>query len=205
MKRKTLYLKFTFFLVFIILCMKTSAQPVWKLVKEKNGMKIFTANAGNSKFKNIRVQMLSQGTIQKLTSIISDINKYPEWVYKEKTAVVLKQVSNNEFIYYIESVLPWPVSNRDAIIHLTIIPDPIHHVLRMNAVSEPTFIEKKDGIVRIPFSKETWYVTEAGNKLNIDYTFQMDSGGSLPAWLVNMLADKGPYETFQNLKMKLLQ
>jgi hypothetical protein len=185
--------------------MKTHAQPVWKLVKEKNGIKIFTANADNSKFKNIRVQMLLEGTIPKLTSIISDIKKYPEWVYREKTAILLKQVSNNEFIYYIESTLPWPISNRDAIIHLIIIPDSIHHSLRINAFSDPTFIEKKDGIVRIPFSKETWYVTEAGKKLNIDYTFQMDSGGNLPAWLVNMMADKGPYETFQNLKMKLLQ
>ena len=185
--------------------MRTNAQPVWKLVKEKNGVKIFMANVDNSKFKNIRVQILSEGTIPKLISIISDINKYPEWVYKEKTAYILKQVSHNEFIYYIESILPWPVSNRDAIIHLTIIPDPIHHVLRINAFSEPTFIKKKNGLVRIPFSKETWYVTEAGNKLNIDYTFELDSGGSLPAWLVNMLSDKGPYETFQNLKMRLMQ
>ena len=179
------------------------AQPSWKLVKEKNGIRISLASVENSKFKSVRVQTILEGTISKLINILSDINKHPEWVYKAKTATILKQVTPYEFIYHIESILPWPASNRDAIIHFTMSPDTTNHVLRINAFSEPNFIEKKDGLVRIPFSKGTWYVTETGNKINIDYTFEVDPGGSIPAWLVNMLADKGPYETFQNLKMKL--
>jgi hypothetical protein len=31
------------------------------------------------------------------------------------------------------------------------------------------------------------------------YIFEIDPGGSTPAWLVNMFADKGPYETFKQL------
>lgn len=163
------------------------------------------ASVDNSKFKSIRVQTVFDGTIPKLISIISNINKHPEWVYRAKTAYILKQVNPNEFLYYIESTLPWPLSNRDAVIHLTIMHDTAHGILRINAFSEPAFIEKKNGLVRIPFSKGTWYVTELSHQLNIDYTFQVDPGGGLPAWMVNMLADKGPYESFQNLKMKLLQ
>ncbi|MEP6617218.1 MAG: lipid-binding protein, partial [Ginsengibacter sp.] len=118
---------------------------------------------------------------------------------------ILKRVNDNDFFYYIESSLPWPLSNRDAIIHLTMIPDTVHHALKINAYSEPSYMSKKDGLVRIPFSKGSWYVTETANKLNIDYTFEVDPGGTLPAWLVNMLADKGPYESFLKLKEKLVQ
>jgi hypothetical protein len=198
-------MKFLIFLAFIFLNLNTGAQPAWKLVKDKNGIRIFIASVNNSKFKSIRVQTVLDGTIPKLISIISNINKHPEWVYRAKKAYILKQVSPNEFLYYIESTLPWPLSNRDAVTHLTIMHDTAHGILRINAFSEPTFIEKKNGLVRIPFSKGTWYVTEASNKLNIDYTFEVDPGGNLPAWMVNMLADKGPYESFQNLKMKLIQ
>jgi hypothetical protein len=35
--------------------------------------------------------------------------------------------------------------------------------------------------------------------MNIVYTFEADPGGSLPAWLVNSFADKGPYESFRKL------
>ena len=31
------------------------------------------------------------------------------------------------------------------------------------------------------------------------YIFEIDPGGSVPAWFVNMFADKGPYETFKQL------
>jgi hypothetical protein len=198
-------MKFLIFFSFVLLNLETNAQPAWKLVKEKNGMKIFTASVDNSKFKSIRVQTVFDGTITKLISIISNIKQHPEWVYRAKTAYILKQVNPNEFLYYIESILPWPLNNRDAIIHLTIMHDTAHGILRINAFSEPAFIEKKNGLVRIPFSKGTWYVTETNHQLNIDYTFEVDPGGGLPAWMVNMFADKGPYESFQNLKMKLLQ
>ncbi|MBD0377821.1 MAG: lipid-binding protein, partial [Flavisolibacter sp.] len=37
------------------------------------------------------------------------------------------------------------------------------------------------------------------NTLNVDYTLQVNPGGQLPPWLVNMFADKGPYESFKKL------
>jgi len=191
------------YLLFITVNIQAQTEPSWKVVKKKNGITVSMASVDNSKFKSIRVQGIFDGTILKLINIISDMNKAPEWVYKTKTASVLKRVTPYEFFYYTETSMPWPVSNRDAIIHLTMSPDTAHHVLRINAFSEPNFIEKKDGLVRIPFSKASWYVTESNNKLNIDYTFQVNPGGSLPVWLVNMMADKGPYESFSKLMMKL--
>ena len=35
--------------------------------------------------------------------------------------------------------------------------------------------------------------------ISIVYIFEVEPGGSLPAWVVNMFADKGPYETFKKL------
>jgi hypothetical protein len=39
--------------------------------------------------------------------------------------------------------------------------------------------------------------------ISIVYTFEVDPGGSLPAWLVNSFADKAPYESFKKLSEKL--
>jgi hypothetical protein len=136
-------------------------------------------------------------------NVLGDISNHTEWVYKSKSASILKQPGPHEFIYYTESILPWPLSNRDAIIHLTMMPDANNRILRVSAISEPNFIAPKEGLVRIPYSKATWYVTESASQINIDYIFEVDPGGELPAWLVNTMADKGPLESFQNLRMKL--
>ena len=193
------------FVFLIVVNLQALTQPLWKVVKEKNGITVSLANVESSKFKSIRVQGIFDGTITKLISIIYNMNSASGWVYKTKTASVLKRLTPYEFVYYTETSMPWPVSNRDAIIHLTINPDTAHHLLRINAFSEPNYIEKKNGLVRVPYSKASWYVTESNNKLNIDYTFEVNPGGSLPAWLVNLMADKGPYETFRNLMTKLKQ
>ncbi len=180
-----------------------NAQPTWKLVREKNGIQVYTASIENSKFKSIRVQTVLEGTIPKLMQILGDISKHPEWVYKAKSATIVNQISPNEFIYYTETTLPWPASNRDAIIHLQMIPDTLQHSLNITAFSEPDLFEKKEGLVRIPYTNAKWHVTESNKHITIDYVFEVDPGGDLPAWLVNMLADKGPFESFYKLKMKL--
>ena len=198
-------MKLFIFSILIAVTINTHAQLSWKLAKEKNGIKVFLASVENSKFKSIRVQAVMEGSIAKLVNILCDVNKMPEWIYKNKKSYILKQLTSGNFIYYNETVLPWPASNRDAIIHLIIYPDSVHHILRVNALSEPKFIAEINGIVRIPYSKASWYVVETGNKITIDYTFEVNPGGSLPAWLVNMMADKGPYESFEKLMVKLKQ
>jgi len=180
-----------------------SGQPSWKLVRNKNGIHVYTASTEKSKFKSIRVQTVLEGTILKLMQILGDISKHPEWVYKAKSATIVKQISPNEFIYYTETTLPWPASNRDAIIHLTMVPDTAQHALNIIAFSEPDLLEKKEGLVRIPYTNAKWHVTESNNQITIDYVFEVDPGGDLPAWLVNMMADKGPFESFNKLKIKL--
>ena len=194
---------YLFFFILLLLTINAQSQPNWKLAKENNGIKVFLASVENSKFKSIRVQAVMEGSIDKLVNILCDVPKMPEWIYKCKRSYILKQVTPTNIIYYNETVLPWPVSNRDIIIHLIIYPDSLHHIVRISAVSEPKFIDEKDGLVRIPYSKASWYVVETGNKISIDYTFEVNPGGSLPAWLVNMMADKGPYESFEKLMIKL--
>jgi len=194
---------FYVFLTLIMLGFKVQAQSSWKLINDKSGIKIYMASVENSKFKSIRVLTVFDGTISKLMNILGNISKHPEWVYKAKSTSIINQVGPNEFVYYTESILPWPFSNRDAIIHLTMIPDTVHHALRITAFCEPDLIAKKDGLVRIPYYKASWYVTELSNHLNIEYTFDIDPGGSVPSWLVNMMADKGPLESFQNLRKRL--
>ena|ERR1035438_2037089 len=178
---------------------EANSQQDWRLTKENNGIKVFMASSKRSKFKSIRVQCVFDGTIPKLINIIKNVSKHIDWVYKTKEAYILKQISRSEFIYYSEFIMPWPISNRDGAFDLSLNYDTANNVLRINSFAEPNFIAIKAGLVRIPYSKASWNVTEFKNRLIIDYIFEVDPGGSLPAWLVNLFADDGPYESFQKL------
>jgi hypothetical protein len=188
----------TAFLVFSSFPLK--AQTAWKLMRNSNGIKVYTADVENTKYKSVRVTCTLQGNYDKLIRILTDVEQHSDWVYKTKSSKLLKQNSPTDLLYYSEVSMPWPLDNRDAVVHIVIDKGNLPRFLKIDARSEPNFIAKKEGFIRIPFSHASWHVAMVGaNHLNIDYTFQINPGGNVSPWMVNMVADKGPYESFSNL------
>jgi len=189
-----------FFLFSTLTAATTYSQYNWKLSKDKDGIKVYESEIKNSNFKSIKVECVLPGTYDKLMAILNDVSRHKDWVYNSKGSNILKRNSPYEFYYYTETRIPWPMSNRDAVIHLTMIRDSLNRFLKINATGVPNFIPEKSGKVRVPRSSINWYVTmPSSTSVSIVYTFEADPGGSMPAWLVNMFADKGPYESFKKL------
>ncbi len=177
-----------------------SAQTTWELAKEKNGIKVFTRKETNSKFKSIRVEATLNGTLDKLLRVLMDAGSNKNWVYNTNNSYIIKRLGTYETISYTETNVPWPGSNRDIPLHMHLIPDRKSNTLKVITKGEPEAIPQKKGIVRIPYFNSWWDVKYDGrNKLSIVYFLEMDPGGSVPAWLVNMFIAKGPYETFTGL------
>jgi len=175
-------------------------QDNWKLSKEKDGIKVYQSAVKHSRYKNIKAECTLEGTYDKLMAILNDVANQKNWVYNNVSSSILKRISTGEFYYYSETDLPWPMSNRDAIIHLKMNKDSLNRFLKISAVSVPGYAPEKSGMVRVPRSDISWYVTmPSATTFSIVYIFEAEPGGSLPAWVVNMFTDKGPYESFKKL------
>ena len=172
----------------------------WKLSKEKDGIRVYQSEVEHSNYKSIKVECILEGNYDKLMAVLNNVSHQKDWVYNNKTSHVISRVNPNEFYYYTETFLPWPMSNRDAVVHLKMDRDSLNRFLKIKAVGVPDYIPEKSGKVRVTKSDITWYVTMPTTKtISILYTFEAEPGGSLPVWMVNMFADKGPYETFKKL------
>lgn len=197
---KMTVIKIFLFLLFCASITVAFSQANWKLTKNKDGIQVYQSDAENSDFKNIKVECTLNGNFDKLISIINNVGNYKTWVYNNKEASLLKRINAYDFYYYTEAYLPWPLDNRDAVMHTKITKDSLNRFLKINSVAVPNFIPKKSGKVRINRSDINWYVTRvSSNAIHIIYTFETDPGGSVPAWLVNNFADKGPFESFKKL------
>ena len=174
----------------------------WKLRKENDNMKIYTATVENSNFKSVRVECTVKGRFSQIIAVLFDIDKQKEWVFNDKYSKLLKRVQNNELIYYSEVNLPWPCTNRDFIAHLAVTqsrPD----VVNIRSFAEPGFVPENNGIVRIKSSSATWILTATNDSVKIDYVVAFNPGGAVPAWLSNMFIVKGPFETFRQLQSRM--
>lgn len=194
-----------FFLLGACLCFKGSGQYKWKQVKDKDGIRVFLSDIAGRSYKAVRVECTFPGTYQKLFSLLDDIPNNKDWVYNLKNSRVLKRLNPLEYWIHSETHLPWPMSNRDAVIHVRMHTDSLPHFFTRTGTGEPKLIPESSGLVRVPHYYAYWKVTmPASQMLHIEYLIEADPGGSIPAWLSNMFVDKGPYETFKKLK-ELLQ
>jgi len=188
--------------VFILLNIVSEGygQYNWKLSKDKDGMKVYESETKNSNFKSIKVEYTVAGTFDKLMAILNDVSLHKDWVYNSKKSYIISRNSPGDFYYYSETSIPWPMSNRDAVIHLTMTKDTLNRFLKITAIGVPGYLPEKSGKVRVPKLSVNWYVTfPSPNTLSIVYTLEADPGGSIPAWMVNSFADKGPFESFKKL------
>jgi len=195
----------SFFLVFswLLVPSKTCAQN-WSLKKDQDSIQVYTAHAEGSKFKRIRADFTIRATREKLFDKLLNADRYVDWQYNTLHSRVLERVSPREIIYYNEVDAPWPVANRDLVIRLKIEETPSEPSFRILTWSEPGSVAIKDGVIRVPSSKGEWRVTDSGNgKLQVRFEMQIDPGGDVPAWLVNLTSSLAPYQTFLNLKKML--
>ena len=67
--------------------------------------------------------------------------------YSEQEAAILKTISPQELIYYVEILSPWPASNRDIIVHLKIEQDSLTKKMVFHCQGVPiTFLKIKESL-----------------------------------------------------------
>lgn len=191
----------SFFCGLFLLAHLASAQPQWELKKEKNGISVYSLKTDTGAFNSIKVEALLPGNVDDLVSLLLDVEHHHEWAYGTRSASTLKRISPHEIIFYKEINSPGPVSDRDLIARMKINHHPSTKVTRVESFSVPDFIPRKKEFVRIPKSNEVWeIVAVAPRHVKIKYYLEVDPGGALPPFLVNLFVSKGPYETFDNLR-----
>jgi hypothetical protein len=198
--------KFHIFLLLVasLMVMPVMAQKEWDLVSNENWIRIYKSEMTASNYKRIKVECIVDGTIDKLVRILNDVSNHKNWIYNTKNAYLIKKVNASEYYYYTETALPWPMQNRDAVVHIKFQRDIANRALNIMAYGEPDYMPLVSGKVRVPRSANSWQVTvPEPNKLHIVYIFEAEPGGHIPPWLVNTFVNKGPYESFRKLAMLL--
>ena len=175
-------------------------QDAWELRRDENGIKIYSRRPNGGKLVELRLLTQFNATPDQLINALLNIQNYPNWIYGSKRAGIIKKINDHDIIYFTEAHLPWPIQDRDLVTELTITPATTVAPLTVQAKSVQGILPPKPHFIRVPYSLATWHITPEGtSKVNIDYTFSIDPGGSIPGWLVNMTIAGGPYKSFVKL------
>lgn len=180
------------------------AQNEWTTQKVKDGIKISSRHSPVSPFNDIRVELDLTGNIDQLEGILVDVNKYKEWSYATKISRLIKSLGPGKFVYYTEIEVPWPATNRYFYANFELKKNLTDRSIRIVAANIPNYEPVVKDLVEVPLTRGTWNITTITNKsIHIDYVLEMNPGGSLPVWILNLFSTKGPMESFENIKKKM--
>jgi hypothetical protein len=183
-------------------CFSLAAQSPCDLKLDKDSIQVFTCQTENSKYKSIKSTFWLNATSAQLKAMLLDIPHLGDWQFSTANARLLKKVNSHEIIYYTEVKVP-VAENRDFIIDLK-FEQPSAKEMVITLTSIPDYLPKNKNIIRVPMSKAVWKVKEIKpKKLFVEYNVRIDFGGEIPAWVVNSLSHKAPYETFKSMKEKI--
>lgn len=192
-------------LLLALCCLESSAadkkEAKWDLVKNKKGVKVYTRKVEGIAFKEFKGILNVKASLASLVALVTDVEVSPQWLANCSKSELLKQISPQETYVYSLSKAPWPVKNRDAIVHNAISQDKDTRVVTIKQTGKPDYIEKKKGITRVKRIQGFWQFTpQKDGHVEIIYQVLSDPGGQIPVWLVNSSLASQPYQTL--LKMQ---
>jgi len=194
------------FLLMMILTEFSFAQPSpnaqdWKVRKEENGITVYSRHEDGVSIDEIKVVNTVHASLSAIVAVLLDVPHYPDWIFRCTEGKILKEVSDSEQYQYQVNDGPYPVSDRDVVVHFTVWQDPKTKIVYTHSVGVPDYIPKDEDAVRMPLFDGGYQLIPLGNgDVQVVYTLMLDPGGSIPDWIVNKMISSGPYET--QLKMK---
>lgn len=172
----------------------------WQLVKNANGIKVFSRENSKTKLNEIVVTAEAKAPVASFVSVIKDASNHKNWIYLCKEGKVIRYVSPSEWIYYSESNAPWPFENRDVVTKVRLIHDTATKTVFIQSNTFKDSIPVKNNYIRIPYIWTQWAFTPEKNGLTkIQLKLTINLGGDIPKWLMRFTASTGPYHTVKNL------
>lgn len=190
---------FTFFL--LCFCFNSAiAQNAgdWVFKGEKDYVKVYYRNT--SDVLELKLVTSIKSSLSGLIQLLSEVEQYPAWGYKVMEARLLRKVSDTEMYYYTRLDFPWPMSDRDIVMHSKMEQDKNGQIIA-KSVAVPDYIPEVKDVIRIRKANTHWLVVPgAGGWLYTEYYIYSHPGGNIPEWLINMAIDMGPRETIKNIR-----
>lgn len=178
------------------------SQKKTNLALDKEGIKIYLTKLDTTPFKEYRAIMTVKANIDSVAKQILDIKSLQKWNFKTRKSELIRKVSDTSWIFYMNHHLGWPIQDRDHVSKVTLIKKEAEQTITIFPANN--VLKEKEGIVRLKNFKGYWYLKKISeNQTLVMQQIYGNPGGSIPAFMVNMVVTKGPFESFKELRKRV--
>ena len=188
-------------ILFLLFPMNIYANGHWNLIKDKDGIEIYSKSETNSGYIEIKGVSEVKSNLKAFVALMKNVNNFKNWMHAAKETSLIRKNNEYHFSYYLHSDIPWPAKDRDVVLNLRIFRDTNNQVIYTKARNLEGIIPKKENIRRIASVKSSWrFVPIKDNKVQIIFKTRVKPAIQLPDWLAEKIYNIGPYHTIKNMK-----
>lgn len=161
-----------------------SSDKPWQLEKEDQNTQIYSREVQGSPFLSVKAVSLIDASLEAVIAQMGDGNGCTAWRSMCKSSRVLEQVSDEERLVYVVLDLPWPVSDRDMVVHSKATADKAKKKVSVSFETVSDRYPVQD-LVRAE-SNASYIIKVVGdNQIEFTYIMHTDLGGKIPAGKFN--------------------
>ncbi|TGK05414.1 START domain protein [Leptospira langatensis] len=174
----------------------------WDLEKDKNGITVHTRSVEGSELKEFRGKTKLKTNLNTIVALMEDNPNYTTWLKDCKKSEAVKVLNSKEKYIYILNGVPWPLDDRDFVIHSTLIQDKNTGAVTYQMRPVANVVPEKKGYVRGTI-KGYWKFVPVSDGVEVTYQVHSEPGGSIPTSIANFVVVDIPYETLRKMKDKV--
>ena len=173
----------------------------WKLKIDRDNIRVYSRKLDKSKIHEIKAVSRVQSSLSSIVTLLNDVEAVSKWIPNSGETILLKRINDYETIVYGIIRPPWPVSDRDIIVHFKLSQDRETKSVTVNITGRPDYIPLKEDYVRVPLLKSFWKLTPGTHGfLDVVYQVHAEPGGLVLSWFVNASTDEVAYDTVKNMQ-----
>ncbi|MCB0494121.1 MAG: hypothetical protein KDC93_17080 [Cyclobacteriaceae bacterium] len=176
-------------------------QNSWEIDRDKEGIIVYTRVEEDSDFKSFKAVMIVHSSADKIVEILKNADDYTKWYGYTKASKMLRQEHDVQY-NYVETIFPWPYTNRDMVYRMAINKS-MDGAVKIVLEGLPDYIPEKKGIVRMRKAGGSILLKPIGEKIEVTYEFHSEPGDHIPSWLANKSIAELPFRTFLGLRKML--
>lgn len=206
--RRDLIMSLLFTLLTTSLMSAEASARGWKRILSKRGVVVSQRAEPKRELPSFKGVGIVEADMYLILAVLRDGKRRREWMSKSGLTRVLSRKSAFEAISYQQTLAPWPVSDREVVMHTQVYlrREPLEMIATFDDVkwSKPIRGVDRDDYVLMPYLRGYWRLTPKGKgRTEVTYMVNTDPGGLLPNWVIRRVTRDIPYWTLIGLRKQV--
>lgn len=178
-----------------LVCMPSLASD-WSFVKEKEQIKIYAKTNKSSPIKSLKAVGTIDAPIERVIALLRDVKYANTWVPNLVERSYVEKISDIEAVLYDVTDMPWPVADRELILHhrLNYSKDGRFLILTFESVKRNEVKVKKDFVRAFVHTGKVHFIPVSDSKTKLEVFLHVDPKGVIPSWVINLVQVEMPFE-----------